>query len=49
MLSKFEKAFEVIKKNNKKYKEILRKYNFRKPRKEICTSEQVGPNFISNT
>jgi hypothetical protein len=48
-LSKFERVFEAIKKNNKNCKEIVRKYNFKKPKKEIGTSEQVGPIFISDT
>jgi len=37
----FEKAFEAIKKNNKDCKKTLRRYNFRKHRKEVGTSEQV--------
>jgi hypothetical protein len=42
-LSKFEKAFEAIRKNDKDCKETLRRYNFRKPRREVGTSEQIGP------
>jgi hypothetical protein len=29
-------------------KKTLRKYNFKKPRKEAGVREQVGPIFISN-
>jgi len=46
LLSKFEKAFKMIKKNNIDCKETLRKYNFKKLRREACISEQVGPIFI---
>ncbi len=42
-MSKFEKAFEAIRKNDKDCKEILRRYNFRKPRREVGTSEKIGP------
>jgi hypothetical protein len=38
-LSKFEKAFEVIRKNDKDCKETLRRYNVKKPRKEAGISE----------
>ncbi len=41
-LFKFEKYFEIVRKNNRDYKETLRRYNFRKPKKEANTSEQVG-------
>jgi len=47
-LSKFEKYFEAIRKNDKNCQETLRKNNFRKPRKEANTSEQVAPISISN-
>jgi len=30
----FERAFEAIRKNERDYKETLRRYNFRKPRRE---------------
>jgi hypothetical protein len=33
LLSKFEKAFEAIKKNDRDCKENLKRYNFRKPKK----------------
>jgi hypothetical protein len=46
VLCKFERAFEAIRKNNRYYKEALRKYNFRKPRREVGMSEHVGPIFI---
>jgi hypothetical protein len=36
---KFEKAFEAIRKNDKDCKEYLRRYNFKKPRKEASISE----------
>jgi hypothetical protein len=45
LISKFEKAFEVIRINKRDYKETLRRYNFRKPRREAGPSEQV--NLIS--
>jgi len=47
--SNFEKAFEAIKKNDRNYKETLRRYNFGKPKKEASTSEQVGLISISNS
>jgi len=37
--SKFERTFEAIRKNDKDYKETLRKYSFRKPRREVGISE----------
>jgi hypothetical protein len=43
LTSKFEKAFEVIKKNEKDCKETLRRYNFKKPRRKSGPSEQVSP------
>jgi hypothetical protein len=45
-LFKFEKTFEAIRKNDRDCKETLRRYNFRKPKKEEGTSEQVGLIFI---
>ncbi len=42
-ISKFEKTFEAIRKNERDCKETLRRYNFRKPKKEAGPSEQVGP------
>jgi hypothetical protein len=48
-LSKFEKSIEASKKNDKDYKETLRRYSFRKPIKKASTSEQVGPISISNS
>jgi len=47
-LSKFEKYFEAIRKNDKNCQETLTRNNFRKPRKEASTSEQVAPISISN-
>jgi hypothetical protein len=41
-MSKFEKAFEVIKKNDKDCKKTLRRYNFKKLRRAVSTSEKVG-------
>jgi hypothetical protein len=32
---------KLLKQSKKKYKKILKKYNFRKPRKEAGLSEQV--------
>ncbi len=49
LLSKFDSAFKVTKKNNKDCKETFKKYSFKKLRREACTSEQVGPIFISDT
>jgi hypothetical protein len=43
LISKFERAFEVIRKNEKDCKETLRRYNFRKPIKQASSSEQVDP------
>ncbi len=48
-MSKFERTFEAIRKNEKDCKETLRKYNFRKPRTQAGPSEQVGPISISNS
>jgi hypothetical protein len=39
VLKWFEKGFEMIRNNNNDYKETFRKYNFRKLRREACTSE----------
>jgi hypothetical protein len=41
--SKFEKTFKEIRTNNRDYKETLRKYSFRKPRKGAGLNEQVDP------
>jgi len=38
-LSKFEKAFELVRINDRVCKETLRRYNFRKPKREEGTSE----------
>jgi hypothetical protein len=46
--SNFEKVFEAIFKNDKDCKETLKRYNFRKPKKEASTSEQVSPISISD-
>ncbi len=48
MISKFEKAFEEIRKNESDCRETLRRYSFRKLRKEVDPSEQVNPISISN-
>jgi hypothetical protein len=48
LISKFEKSFEEFRKNKRYCKESLRRYSFRKPRRETCSSEQVGPISISN-
>ncbi len=47
-LSKFEKSFEVIRKNDKDCKETLKRHSFRKPKRKASTSEQVGLISISN-
>jgi hypothetical protein len=46
--SKFEKTFEEIRKNERDCKETLRRYSFRKPRREVGPSEQVNLISISN-
>jgi len=46
LISKFERAFEAIRKNKRDCKETLRRYNFRKPKIWVGPSEQVGPIFI---
>jgi hypothetical protein len=48
LISKFEKVFEAIWKNNKDYKETLRRYSFKKPTRQIGPSEQVSPISISD-
>jgi hypothetical protein len=48
-LFKFEKYFETIKKNDRDCKETLKRDNFRKPKKEANTSEQVGSISIFNS
>jgi hypothetical protein len=48
LISKFEKAFETIKKIERDCKEALKRYNFRKPRRWAGSNEQVGPISISN-
>jgi len=45
----FEKSFETIFKNERDCKETLRRYNFRKPRREASPSEQVNPISISDS
>ncbi len=47
-ISRFERAFEAIRKNERDYKETLRRYSFRKPKRQVGFSEQVGLIFISN-
>jgi hypothetical protein len=47
-LSKFERDFQTIRKNNRDCKETLKKYNLGKPRKKACTSEWVGLILSSN-
>jgi hypothetical protein len=48
-LSKFEKVFKAIKKKQQKLQFFLKKYNFKKPKRETGTSEHVGSIFISDT
>ncbi len=43
MISKSKKAFEANKKNEKECKKTLRRYSFKKPKREVGSSEQVGP------
>jgi hypothetical protein len=49
LISKFEKAFEAIRKFEKDCKETLRRYSFKKPIRQASFSEQVGPISISNS
>jgi hypothetical protein len=42
-ICKFEKAFEEIRKNKRNCKETLRRYSFKKPKREVGPSEQVDP------
>jgi hypothetical protein len=42
-MSKFEKAFGKIRKNKRDYRETLKRYSFRKPKREAGPSEQVDP------
>ncbi len=44
----FERAFETLRKNERDYKKTLRRYNFRKHRREASPSEQIGLISISN-
>jgi hypothetical protein len=39
-------TFEEIKKSDRDLKVILRRYNFRKPRREASPSEQINSIFI---
>jgi len=41
LISKFEKAFEAIKKNETNCRETLKRCSFRKPKKETSHNEQV--------
>jgi predicted RNA methylase len=45
-ISKFERAFEAIRKNEKNCKETLRKYSFREPKRQAGPNEQVSPIFV---
>ncbi len=47
-ISKFVKAFEEIRKNERDCRVTLRRYSFRKPVKEASPSEQVSLISISN-
>jgi hypothetical protein len=42
-ISKFEKAFEAITKNEGDYTKTLRRYSFRRPQKKAGRNEQVNP------
>jgi len=48
LIFKFEKTFEKIRKNKRYYRETLKRYNFRKPKREAGLSEQVDPISIFN-
>jgi hypothetical protein len=48
-LSKFEKTFEAIFLNDKDCKETLRRYDFKRSRREVSTSEKVGLISISDS
>jgi hypothetical protein len=48
-ISKFERNFEAIKKNERDYKETLRKYSFRKPKRQAGPNEQVSLIFVSDS
>jgi hypothetical protein len=41
LISKFEKAFEAIRKNETNCRETLKRCSFRKPKKETSPNEQV--------
>jgi len=47
-ISKFERTFEVIRKNERNYKETMRRYNFKKPKRKTNPSEQVSLISISD-
>ncbi len=47
LISKFERIFEKIRKNEKDCQETLKRYSFRKPKRHASSSEQVGPISIS--
>jgi hypothetical protein len=48
LISKFETTFEAIRKNERNCKETLRRYNFRKARRQAGPIEQVGLISISD-
>jgi hypothetical protein len=48
LISKFEKTFEAIRKNERNCKETLKRYNFKKPIRKASPSEQVDLISISN-
>jgi hypothetical protein len=48
LISKFERDFEAIRINKIDCKETLRRYNFRKPRREGGPNEQVDSISISD-
>jgi hypothetical protein len=47
-ISKYERAFEAIKNNERDCKETLRRYSFRKRRQQVGPNEQAGPISISD-
>jgi hypothetical protein len=47
-ISKCERALEAIRKDEKDYKGTLKRYSFKKPRRQASFSKQIGPISISN-
>jgi hypothetical protein len=49
LISKFKRAFEAIRKNERDCKETLKRYSFKKPITQASLSEQINPISISNS